>query len=104
MNPERSIEATGDDVEAAIANGLAELGVGPTEVIVEVLEEPSRGMFGLGSRRRVSGCNCWSRRLRHSLRQRKYLSQLLTRLTTKKMIITPSRAKSMRGRWTKMPR
>jgi spoIIIJ-associated protein len=29
---------------------LTELGVGPTEVIVEVLEEPSRGMFGLGSR------------------------------------------------------
>ena len=50
MNTERSIEATGEDVEEAIANGLAELGVGPTDVIVEVLEEPSRGMFGLGAR------------------------------------------------------
>ena len=50
MNSERSIEATGEDVEQAIANGLAELGVGPGDVIVEVLEEPSRGMFGLGAR------------------------------------------------------
>lgn len=50
MDPERSIEATGEDVEQAIANGLAELGVGPGEVIVEVLEEPTRGMFGLGAR------------------------------------------------------
>lgn len=50
MDSERSIEATGDDVEAAIANGLSELGVGPNDVIVEVLEEPSRGMFGLGNR------------------------------------------------------
>lgn len=50
MNAERSIEVTGEDVEQAIEKGLAELGVGPGEVIVEVLEEPSRGMFGLGSR------------------------------------------------------
>lgn len=50
MNSGRSIEATGEDVEKAIAAGLAELGVGPGDVIVEVLEEPSRGMFGLGSR------------------------------------------------------
>ncbi len=50
MDSERSIEVTGEDVEAAIAQGLEQLGVGPTDVIVEVLEEPSRGMFGLGSR------------------------------------------------------
>lgn len=50
MNSDRSIEATGEDVEEAIANGLSVLGVGPGDVIVEVLEEPSRGMFGLGSR------------------------------------------------------
>lgn len=50
MGSERVIEVTGEDVEAAIANGLAELGVGPNEVIVEVLEEPSRGMFGLKPR------------------------------------------------------
>jgi len=51
MSSERSIETTGESVEEAISKGLAELGgVAPTDVIVEVLEEPSRGMFGLGAR------------------------------------------------------
>ncbi len=51
MSSERSIETTGESVEEAISKGLAELGgVSPTDVIVEVLEEPSRGMFGLGAR------------------------------------------------------
>src|SRR5664279_989149 len=50
MNPNKFVETTGDSVEEAIAKGLAELGVGPSQVIVEVLEEPSRGVFGLGSR------------------------------------------------------
>jgi spoIIIJ-associated protein len=50
MSSERSIETTGENVEEAIANGLKELGVGPNDVIVEVLEEPSRGVFGLGAR------------------------------------------------------
>ncbi len=50
MSQNRFVETTGDSVEDAIAKGLAELGVGPTEVVVEVLEEPSRGVFGLGSR------------------------------------------------------
>lgn len=50
MNSERSIEVTGEDVEQAIESGLNQLGVGPNDVIVEVLEEPSRGMFGLGAR------------------------------------------------------
>ncbi len=45
-----SIEKTGDTVEAAIAAGLAELGVTAAEVMVEVLEEPSRGLFGLGAK------------------------------------------------------
>lgn len=49
MSSERSIEVTGETVEEAIAKGLAELGVGPTEVIVEVLDEPSRGVFGIGA-------------------------------------------------------
>ena len=48
MDSNKFVETTGDSVEEAIAKGLAELGVGPTEVIVEVLEEPSRGVFGLG--------------------------------------------------------
>ena len=50
MNSERLIEVTGEDVEQAIESGLRQLGVGPNDVIVEVLEEPSRGMFGLGAR------------------------------------------------------
>src|SRR5258706_1531833 len=51
MSSERSIETTGKSVEEAISKGLVELGgVSPTDVIVEVLEEPSRGMFGLGAR------------------------------------------------------
>lgn len=51
MSSERAIETTGETVEDAIAKGLAELGgVSPSDVIVEVLEEPSRGMFGLGAR------------------------------------------------------
>src|SRR5690606_18260785 len=48
MNEENFVEATGETVEEAIASGLAELGVGPTEVIVEVLEEPSKGVMGIG--------------------------------------------------------
>jgi spoIIIJ-associated protein len=50
MEPRRSIEATGESIQEAIDNGLAELGAAPHEVIVEVLEEPSRGVFGLGAR------------------------------------------------------
>lgn len=50
MNGEHSIEVTGADVEAALAKGLEQLGVGPDDVMVEVLEEPASGMFGLGSR------------------------------------------------------
>jgi len=46
----RSIEVTGENVEEAIAKGLEELGVGPNDIIYEVLEEPSRGVFGLGAR------------------------------------------------------
>lgn len=45
-----SIEVTGENVEEAIEIGLAKLGVGPGDVIVEVLEEPSKGMFGIGAR------------------------------------------------------
>jgi spoIIIJ-associated protein len=50
MDPKHSVEATGEDVEAAVAAGLEELGVGPSDVLVEVLEEPSRGVFGIGAR------------------------------------------------------
>jgi spoIIIJ-associated protein len=50
MSSENIIETTGENVEEAIAKGLAELGVTPAEVMVEVLEEASRGVFGIGAR------------------------------------------------------
>lgn len=46
----RSTEVAGTNVETAIAEGLARLGVDRDGVEVEVLEEASRGVFGLGSR------------------------------------------------------
>jgi spoIIIJ-associated protein len=50
MTHKHSVEVTGEDVQDAIATGLSQLGVGPGDVIVEVLDEPSRGVFGIGSR------------------------------------------------------
>lgn len=50
MDSKQSIEISGESVEEAIDAGLAELGVGPGDVIVEVIEEPSRGVFGIGAR------------------------------------------------------
>jgi spoIIIJ-associated protein len=44
------IETTGETVEEAIEAGLQELGVRPSDVIVEVLEEPIKGIMGLESR------------------------------------------------------
>jgi spoIIIJ-associated protein len=47
---ERVIEAAGDDIEAAIAEGLTRLGVERDAVEVEVLDDGSRGLFGIGAR------------------------------------------------------
>ncbi len=47
---ERTIETTGPDVEAAIAAGLEELQVDRNSVDIEILDEGSRGVFGLGTR------------------------------------------------------
>jgi spoIIIJ-associated protein len=47
---EQVIEATGADVEAAIAAGLVSLGVDRDAVEIKVLDEGSRGVFGLGAR------------------------------------------------------
>ena len=49
MSPE-FIETTGETVEEAIEAGLQELGVRPSDVIVEVLDEPVKGIMGLESR------------------------------------------------------
>jgi spoIIIJ-associated protein len=45
-----SVETTGASVTEAIAEGLAILGLELDDVDVEVLAEPTRGLFGLGSR------------------------------------------------------
>ena len=45
----RSVEASGKNVEEAIAHGLTELGKTRDEVEIEVLSEGSRGLFGLGA-------------------------------------------------------
>lgn len=47
---EQAIETAGADVEGAVAAGLARLGVERDAVEVEVLDEGSRGLFGLGVR------------------------------------------------------
>jgi len=45
-----TVEATGSDVEAAIAAGLEKLAVNRDAVEIEALDEGSRGVFGLGAR------------------------------------------------------
>ncbi len=51
MSQQKSVvEAAGKDVDAAIAAGLARLGVPRDAVEVEVLDEGRQGMFGLGAR------------------------------------------------------
>ncbi len=46
----REVEARGQDVEAAIEAGLVKLGVGRSDVIIEVVDEGSKGLLGIGSR------------------------------------------------------
>ena len=46
----KEIEARGSNVEAAIRNGLERLRVQREDVVVEVVDEGSRGLLGLGSR------------------------------------------------------
>jgi spoIIIJ-associated protein len=50
MSESRSIEASGPDIESAITKGIADLGVSRDDVIVEVLEEPTRRLLGLGAK------------------------------------------------------
>lgn len=46
----REVEARGQDVEDAIQAGLNQLGLGRNDVIIEVIDEGSRGLLGIGSR------------------------------------------------------
>jgi spoIIIJ-associated protein len=41
---------TGEDVEAAVENGLDEMGLARDQVSVEILDEGSRGILGIGGR------------------------------------------------------
>lgn len=50
MSETRSVESTGADIEEAIEAGLKQLDVSRESVIVEILEEPSRGLLGLGNK------------------------------------------------------
>ena len=51
MSPnKREVEVRGTDVDAAIEKGLSQLGVGRNDVIIEVVDEGSRGLLGIGSR------------------------------------------------------
>ncbi|MBN1564094.1 MAG: Jag N-terminal domain-containing protein [Anaerolineae bacterium] len=50
MSETRSVETSATDIETAIELGLDQLGVSRESVIVEILEEPSRGLLGLGAK------------------------------------------------------
>ncbi len=50
MNERTTLEIIAPTVEEAVTQGLADLGLSPEAVDVEVLDEGSRGLFGLGGR------------------------------------------------------
>ena len=51
MSEERAtIEIIAPSVEEAVAKGLAELGLNETDIEVEVLDDGSKGLLGIGSR------------------------------------------------------
>lgn len=50
MHNTQTIEVKGSDVESAIAKGLADLNAVRDDVTIEILDEGSRGLFGLGGR------------------------------------------------------
>src|SRR5512139_3500716 len=46
----KPVEATGTTLEEAIENGLAILGLSRNDVIIEIVEEGSKGVLGIGAR------------------------------------------------------
>ena len=50
MTTKREVEVRGPDVESAIKKGLEQLGITRSDVIVDVLDEGSRGLLGIGAR------------------------------------------------------
>lgn len=53
MTKRREVEVRGADVEKAIEKGLQELGLSRADVIIDVIDEGSRGLLGIGSREAV---------------------------------------------------
>jgi spoIIIJ-associated protein len=53
MTTKREIEVRAADVEKAIESGLQKLGVSRSDVIIDVIDEGSRGLLGIGSREAV---------------------------------------------------
>lgn len=49
----QEIEAKGRDVETAVENGLKQLGANRADVSIEIIDEGSRGLLGIGSREAV---------------------------------------------------
>ena len=52
-DPVQPVEVTGVTLEEAIQNGLDQLGVTRNDVIIEIVEEGRKGMFGMGGREAV---------------------------------------------------
>lgn len=50
MSETRSVEVSGADIEEAIELGLEQLQVSRESVIVEIIEEPSKGFLGVGAK------------------------------------------------------
>jgi spoIIIJ-associated protein len=50
---DRSIEVSAADVEEAIRRGLARLGLAREQVQIEVVQQESRGLFGIGAREAI---------------------------------------------------
>jgi spoIIIJ-associated protein len=49
-DPLQSIDVTASSLEDAIEKGLSQLGLARSEVIIEIVEEGSRGVLGMGAR------------------------------------------------------
>lgn len=49
-----TIEATGKTIEEALKSGLEQLQKEEKEVVMEVITEPSSGIFGFGKKKRRS--------------------------------------------------
>jgi spoIIIJ-associated protein len=79
-----SIEASGKSVEEAIARALASLGKRPDEVEIAVLQDASRGTFGLGSK---------EARVRVTVRP----TSMPSSQGTRSVVITPEMADALLG-------